>query len=202
MVILILCFSHQISIEIVSHFPGKQVELFVTCVICRCVYSLLRIYSLGTGRVLLPHSRCNFRPLRTDSIYVPGIVQDVPLHKRFPSWCWPVISFLVVNVMWRRGVPHNMLHLRGPKVSRVSAHPHSQAVMFSNTQSCFHWWCEVKKKKKCTRCYLNILSVKRFYIKTHLLEYKDKPTKQHQKQRLNTWMKQPVKKVDFCHYKI
>lgn len=122
-----------------------QEELFVTCVICRCVYSLFRIYSLGTGRsVLPPYSLSSVGLLGTDSINVPGIVQDVPLHKRFPSWCWPVIFFLVVNIMWRCGVPHNMLCLRGPKVSCVSAHPHSQAVVF-NTQSCFHWWCELKK---------------------------------------------------------
>ncbi len=118
-----------------------------------------------------------FRPLGTDAISVPGIVQDVPLHKRFPCWCCPVISFLVHNIMWRCAVPHSMLHLRGLTMSRVSTHPHSQAVMFFNTQSCLHWWCEVKKSllHSWTRCYLNILSAKRFCIKTRFLDYKDKP---------------------------
>lgn len=169
---LIFCFGHQAFIRSVGHFPGKQIEVFVTRVICRCVYSRLRIYFLATGRALPPHSLCNFRQLGPDSIHLPGTVQDVPLHTRFPSWCRPVISFLVVNIMWRHGVPHNMLHLRGPKVSCVSTHPHSQAVMFFNTQSCFHWWWEVKKIYNGTRCYLNILSVERFYIKTHLLSTK------------------------------
>lgn len=128
MVILILSLSHwTISIEIVDHFEGKQIKLFMTCVICRCVYSILGIYSLDTRRwVLPPRSLHNFRPSGTYDISVPGIVQDVPLHKRFPYWGWPVISFLVHNIMWRCGVPHNMQCLRGLTMSRVSTHPPTQ----------------------------------------------------------------------------
>lgn len=109
--------------------------------LCYLTVCLLYTWNLFPGQrkmSLPPHSLCNFSPLGTDAINVPAIVQDVPLHKRFPCCCCPVISFLVHNIMW-------LLHLRGPTMSRVSTHPHNQAVMFSNTQSCFHWWCEVKR---------------------------------------------------------
>lgn len=65
---------------------------------------------------------CNFSPLRTDAISVPGIVQHVLLHKRFPRWCCPVIFLRVYNITWRYGVLHNTLHLRGLTASCVSTH--------------------------------------------------------------------------------
>lgn len=69
------------------------------------------------------------------------------------SFAWEVFMlmlachfFLVQNIMWRHGAPLNMLDLSGSTMSCVSTHPHRQAVIFFNTQSCFHCWCEVKNK--------------------------------------------------------
>lgn len=121
----------------------------MTGVICWCVYSILEIYSLDRGRwVQPPHTLCNFGPSGTDAINVPGIVQDVRLHKRLPGWCCPVISFRVHNIMWRWGVPHSMFHLRGPTMSLVSTHPHSQAVMFFQHPKLFSLMVRSLKKKK------------------------------------------------------
>lgn len=73
---------------------ASTLNTFMTCVICRRFYSTLGIYSLDAWRcVQPPRSCCNFGPQGTDVIGVPCIAQDVPLHKRFPCWCRPVISF-------------------------------------------------------------------------------------------------------------
>lgn len=82
----------NISTETVDHFKDKQIELFMTSVIWQYVYNILGMYSLDRGRGVLS-LLCNFNPLRTDVINVPGIVQDVLLHKRFPCWCCPIIFF-------------------------------------------------------------------------------------------------------------
>lgn len=175
------------------------IKLFMTCVICQCVYSTLGDYSLSTRWAPSPLTLCSFGPLGTDAIDVPGVVRDVPLHKRFPSWCWPVISFLVINIMSRHHVPHNMLYRKGPKVSRVytrdthTAHPHNQAAMFFNTQSCFHWWCEWKNLHQVLLEYFKCKDILNGDTSTWLQR---KTTMQHQKsKRLNMWIKQLVKKA-------
>lgn len=133
-----VCLCLRIPAEIVLYFVRWEMELFMICIVCHCVYTILVIYPLDKWRGVLPLLLlCNFGLLRTDAISVPGVVQDVPLHKRFPHWCRPVISFLAHNIMRRCGVPHNMFHLRGPTMSCVSIRPHSQAVMFFNTPKLF-----------------------------------------------------------------
>lgn len=90
-----------------------------------------------------------------------------------------VIFILVCNIMWRYGVPHNMLHLRGLTMSRVSTHT-AKLWCFSTPKAVFTDGVKYKKKKKKresllrsrTRCYLNILSAKTF--ETCLLDDKDK----------------------------
>ena len=146
---------------------------------------ILGIYSRDTGILwwlLPPGPLGNFSPSGDDAILVPGIVQDVALHERFPCWCWPVISFLVHS--------KNVVSLttgfspRSTTMSRVSTRPRRQAVMFLNTQSCCQGmvWSERERERErerllhfCTRCYLNILSAKRFCIETCLHHDKHKP---------------------------
>lgn len=153
-------------------FQGTDKIVCDRCYLLVCLQYTRNLFPEQSKRTLLV-SLCNFSPLRTDAINVPRIVWDVLLHKRFPCWCFPVIFLLVHNIMWRCGVPHNMLHLRGLTMSCVTTHPHKQAVMFFITQSSFHWWCKAKTPLHSrTRCYLYILSAKTF--ETCLLDYKHK----------------------------
>lgn len=136
MVTLILRLSHgTYPLRLWIILKGRQIGLFMTSAICRCVYSILGINSLDRGRwVLPPRSLCNFSPLGMDAISVPGTEQDVLLHKRFPCWCCPVISFRVHNIMWRCGVPHNTTrYIWGARQCPVSPPTHTTKLRCSST---------------------------------------------------------------------
>lgn len=109
-----------------------------------------------------------------------------------------VIFILVCNIMWRYGVIHNMLHLRGLTMSRVSTHT-AKLWCFSTPKAAFtdgvkFFFFKKSLLRSRTRCYLNILSAKTF--ETCLLDYKDKAALKPDVK------KQLAEKVNFYHFKI
>lgn len=97
------------------------------------------IYSLDRGRCLLVLFAISVNWELMPST-LSCIVQDVPLQRRFPCWCCPIISFLVHNFMWLRDVPHDNGSRQCPRVT--SPAPAQTDCEISNTQSRFHCWCE------------------------------------------------------------
>lgn len=173
----------------------------------RCLLCARNLFPGQNRWGLPPHSLCCISPLGTDAINVPGFVQDVPLHERFPCWCCLVISSRVHNIIWLQWFP-TMCSIWEAQHCPVSQTTHTAKLWCSSTPKAVATDGANYKEPFALPHQVLFEYFKRKEILyqgtfTWLQSYAIKPQSSiKNKEMPNTWMKQLVTKVNFHHIKI